>query len=150
MSISTTVSKSYSYTSKRIQIVTFQIVAELYILIIDSIIPHTSDEHGHRPRTLLPNAHLGHGAEGYYFCENGEHTLYSVGEEIGKVMLAHGKTKDATPTSFTEQECQIFFPNGTSLGSNSRCGADRARAIGWKPKKTTMDMLLSIKHEFKH
>jgi hypothetical protein len=40
-----------------------------------------------------------------------------------------------------------YFPNGTSLGTNSRCKAERARKLGWKPKKVTQDMLASVKDE---
>ncbi|KAF8962780.1 NAD-P-binding protein [Flammula alnicola] len=124
-------------------------VADLYIHIVDLIIPHSADIHGHRSRTPTPHTHFEHGASGFYFCENGEHTLRAVGEAIGKVMVALGKAKDATPIPFTDEELQKYFPDGTSLGSNSRCRADRAKSIGWKPKKTTKDLLASIKYEFK-
>lgn len=123
------------------------LVADLYILIIDYIVAHNPDRHN-RPRT--PNPKFEHGASGFYFGENGEHTLRSVSDVIGQTMVELGKAKDPTPTPFTDEEFCEYFPNGTSLGSNSRCRADRSRAIGWKAKKTTKDMLASIKHEFKH
>jgi len=125
-------------------------VTDLYILIIDNIIPYKSDSRAHPERPRTPTPHFQHGASGFYFGENGEHTLHSVGEAIGKVMVTLGKSKDPTPTPFTEEEIQKYFPKGTSLGTNSRCRADRSRGIGWKPRKTTKDMLASIKHEFKH
>jgi hypothetical protein len=33
------------------------------------------------------------------------------------------------------------------LGTNSRCKANRARTLGWKPKFTTEDMVRSTKGE---
>jgi hypothetical protein len=63
-------------------------------------------------------------------------------------MVVLGLSADATPTSFTKEEEEKYFPNGTSLGTNSRCRADRARAIGWEPVMTTEDMLESIRDEF--
>ncbi|KAF9565241.1 NAD(P)-binding protein [Agrocybe pediades] len=126
-----------------------QDVTDLYILIVDSVVPHRSHSHGHSEKLVAPPP-LEHGAAGFYFAENGEHTLYSVGEAIGKVMVSLKKCKEYTPTPFTEEETRKYFPDGTSLGTNSRCRADRAKAIGWKPRKTTKDMLASIKQEFKH
>ncbi|KAF8149869.1 hypothetical protein B0H34DRAFT_785168 [Crassisporium funariophilum] len=106
---------------------------------------HIGEEAHHKPGP--PNPLFGHGVSGFYFCENGEHTLHSVGEAIGKAMVALGKAKDPTPTSFTTEELAKYFPNGTGLGSNSRCRADRSRGLGWKPVKTTQDMLASVQHE---
>lgn len=125
-------------------------MVDLYVVIIDSIVPHRSDTHAHPHRAITPHPDLAHGPSGFYFGENGEHTLYDVGLAIGKVMVSLGKSKEATPTPFTERETEKYFPNGTSLGTNSRCRADRGRELGWKPKKTTKDMLASIKLEFKH
>lgn len=36
------------------------------------------------------NDEIGHGADGYYFAENGEHSLYEVAEAIGKAISAKG------------------------------------------------------------
>jgi hypothetical protein len=33
------------------------------------------------------------------------------------------------------------------LGSNSRCVANRSKAIGWNPEKSTQDLLASVKPE---
>jgi hypothetical protein len=92
------------------------------------------------------NPLFSHGASGFYFCENGEHELYHVGESIGKAMVALGKTTNPVPTPFTEQEYKKY-PGLSGLGTNSRCRADRSKAIGWKPKMETKDMLASIKQE---
>jgi hypothetical protein len=94
------------------------------------------------------NPLFAHGAAGFYFCENGEHELYDVGESIGKAMVALGKTTNPVPTPFTEQEYKKY--PGLSLaglGTNARCRADRSKAIGWKPKMETKDMLASIEQE---
>ena len=92
------------------------------------------------------NPLFGHGASGFYFCENGEHELYDVSASIGKAMVALGKTTNPVPTPFTEQENKKY-PGLSGLGTNARCRADRSKAIGWKPKLETKDMLASIKQE---
>lgn len=92
------------------------------------------------------NPLFAHGAAGFYFCENGEHELYDVGESIGKAMVALGKTTSPVPTPFTEQEYKKY-PGLSVLGTNARCRADRSKAIGWKPRMETKDMLASIKQE---
>jgi len=125
-------------------------VTDLYILIFDLIIPHDLNSLDHSNKLQEPNPHFEHGEAGFYFGENGEHTLYEVSETIGKIMVTLGESKESTPTSFSEEEIHKYFPKGTTLGGNSRCKADRSRAIGWKPKKMTKDMLASIKHEFRH
>jgi hypothetical protein len=69
-----------------------------------------------------------------------------VGEAIAKVLSDMGKGSP-TPTTFTAREVRKYFPNGTSLGSNSRCRAERGYQIGWQPSYVTQDMLSSIKEE---
>lgn len=120
-------------------------VADLFKLVVDSVISYDVD--GNKPRIL--NSAFSHGWSGFYFAENGEHTLCAVSEAIGKAMVDLRKAKNATPTTFTDDETQRLFPPGTIafLNSNARCRADRSKAIGWKPKKTTKDILVSIKEE---
>ncbi|OJT06574.1 hypothetical protein TRAPUB_2569 [Trametes pubescens] len=111
-------------------------VADLYITLFDSIVSN--------PDTT------GHGWEGFYFGENGEHSWYQISRAIGDALVALGISKDPEPTSFTTEELIKYFGSewmGNYSGSNSRCRADRGRAIGWKPKFTTEDMLKSIKPE---
>ena len=124
-------------------------MTDLYILIFDHILPHEVNSHDHSQRESEPNPHFEHSEAGFYFGENGEHTLYQVSETIGKILVNLGKAQDPTPTPFSEEEVRKYFPKGTTLGGNSRCRADRSRAIGWKPKRTTKDMLASIKQEFR-
>ncbi|KAJ7284906.1 hypothetical protein C8J57DRAFT_1289814 [Mycena rebaudengoi] len=109
-------------------------VAELYIHIFDLLSEPS------------PPPAFAHGRAGYYFAENGEHTLYAVGEAIAKVLSDMGKGSP-TPTTFTAREVRKYFPNGTSSGSNSRCRAERGYQIGWQPSYVTQDMLNSIKEE---
>ncbi|KAJ7034973.1 hypothetical protein C8F04DRAFT_1099651 [Mycena alexandri] len=109
-------------------------VADLYIHIFDLLAKGS-----HPPE-------FAHGRAGFYFAEHGEHTLHSVGEEIAEVLSDMGMGSP-TPTTFTEHETRLYFPGGTSLGSNSRCRADRGHRIGWRPFRKTRDMLDSIEAE---
>ncbi len=65
------------------------LVGDLYITIFDA---------------ALANRHIGHGREGYYFGENGEHTLYDVGKGIGLALVELGRTITAEPTTFTPED----------------------------------------------
>ncbi|KAI9061683.1 NAD-P-binding protein [Trametes sanguinea] len=93
---------------------------------------------------------IGHGKEGYYFAENGEHRLYDVAKQIGQVLKDFGLADTEEPSTFTQEELDKYFAGSDSLGSNSRCRAERSRSIGWKPSKTTEDMLASIKLEIQY
>ncbi|KAJ6523495.1 hypothetical protein DFH09DRAFT_1096607 [Mycena vulgaris] len=90
---------------------------------------------------------IGHGRAGFYFGAGGEHSLYDVGKAIGAALVALGRSKSEEPTTFTQAELEKYFQGSTYLGSNSRCRATRALSTGWKPAKTTSDMLASIKLE---
>ncbi|KAF8066914.1 NAD(P)-binding protein [Lyophyllum atratum] len=96
---------------------------------------------------IKTNPATAHGRDGFYFGENGEHTLYEVGKAMSEYLVAIGKGKSGEPTTFTQQELDKYFEGSPYLGSNSRCRANRSRAIGWKPVKTTVDMLASVKAE---
>jgi len=89
---------------------------------------------------------LGHGREGFYFGENGEHQLLHISEAIGRALVKTGKASDPSVTPFTDEECKKFF-GGKYLGSNSRARAERSRSIGWNPTRTTEDLLASIEPE---
>lgn len=123
-------------------------VTDLYILLVDLLIPHDVG-----PEHISPNINdpaFAHGVSGYYFAENGEHTLYSISETIGSILVDMKKTSDPRPRPLSEAEAKKYFPDGgTMTGANARCKGDRSRAIGWKPKKGTKDMLASIRQEFR-
>ncbi|KAF4596514.1 hypothetical protein EYR38_007901 [Pleurotus pulmonarius] len=90
---------------------------------------------------------LGHGTDGYYFGESGEHSLYDVGKAVAEVLVDLGIGQSREPTTFTKDEIDKYFGGSDYLGSNSRCRADHARSLGWNPKKSTADMLASIRAE---
>ncbi|KAE9407773.1 NAD(P)-binding protein [Gymnopus androsaceus JB14] len=113
-------------------------LADLYNLLFDAV--------------LSPSANPGHGREGYYFGANEEHTFYQLGEAISEAMLKLDKGSGGAPTSFTKEEFDknpIMAYMSYYLGSNSRCRANRSRALGWTPKNTTKDMLAGIYAETK-
>jgi len=94
----------------------------------------------------LSDSNLPHGREGYYICENGEYRLYDLAKAYSQALYDLGKGKSPDPTPFTDEEAQKYF-GGSWLGSNSRCRAERARTLGWKPTKTTKDLLESVRPE---
>ena len=92
----------------------------------------------------------GHGWEGFYFVENGEHTWYQISKAIGEALVEFGIADDAEPTPFSVEELVKYFGAeewGWYGGTNSRCRANRGRAIGWKPKHTPEDLLKSVHTE---
>ncbi|GBE86890.1 NAD(P)-binding protein [Sparassis latifolia] len=111
-------------------------VADLYIVLYDAIV-------------VSPEK-VGHGREGYYFAESGEHTWVDISRAIGAALVKLGITTSAEPTTFTTEELIKYFGSeaaGNYSGSNSRCRANRGRALGWKPVHSTADMIASIKPE---
>ncbi|KAJ7122484.1 NAD(P)-binding protein [Mycena crocata] len=111
-------------------------LADLYALLYDAI---------------MATPDTGHGRNGFYFGASGEHTLYEVGRAIGSALLALGKSSsaDPEPTTFTREEENVYPRVYASLGSNTRCRPTRSRSLGWKPVKTTGDMLASVQSEMK-
>ncbi|KAF8968166.1 hypothetical protein BDZ97DRAFT_1801302 [Flammula alnicola] len=107
-------------------------VADLYVVLYNSI---------------QKDPTTGHGREGIYFGESGEHTLYEVGKAIGEALVELGKSDNPEPSTFSKEEIDKYFQGSTYLGTNSRCRANRSRSIGWKPIKTKKDFLASIKPE---
>ncbi len=108
-------------------------VADLYIVLFDSIVSNPEK--------------IGHGWEGFYFGENGEHSWYQISKAIGDALVHFGIATESDPTPFTAEELVKYFGSekrGYSYGSNSRCRANRSRSIGWKPKYLTEDMIRSI------
>ncbi|KAG6868177.1 hypothetical protein C0993_006613 [Termitomyces sp. T159_Od127] len=110
-------------------------LADLYLVLYDSIKKNPTG--------------TGHGREGYYFGENGTHSLYEVGKAIAMALIELGKGTNPEPTPFTKEETDKYFGEYTSpgFGCNSRAAANRSRSIGWRPKYTTKDLLASIKAE---
>ncbi|GJE97532.1 NAD(P)-binding protein [Phanerochaete sordida] len=112
-------------------------VADLYILLLDTISTRGADA-------------VDHGARGCYFAENGEHTAYDIARAIGAAMVALGRANDAEPTAYTDAELELYFGSvemGKLWGLNVRCRAAHARALGWAPRYSTQDMLASVQGE---
>ncbi|PPQ67531.1 hypothetical protein CVT25_006072 [Psilocybe cyanescens] len=113
------------------------VVADLYIVLFNSI---------------RVDASTGHGREGIYFGENGEHRMYQVAKAIAEALVTLGRSDNPEPSSFTKEETdkysvvKIHYLDNIR-DNNSRCRGNRSRVIGWKPVKTTEDFLASIKPE---
>ena len=52
---------------------------------------------------------VGHGREGYYFGENGEHSWYDISKEIGRTMVLQGLTDNDEPITFSNEELAKYF-----------------------------------------
>ena len=76
------------------------------------------------------------GAEGYYFCESGEHVWGEVSQWI--VTEAHKQEllKTNEVKSLSKEEADECTPHGSAMwGCNSRAHAKRARELlRWQPK----------------
>jgi len=79
-------------------------VADLYLVLFNSI---------------KTNSATGHGREGIYFGENGEHTMYEVGKFIGDALVALGKSDSSEPTTFTKEEIRKYFKASHGTINNS-------------------------------
>jgi len=101
-------------------------LADLYMILYDAI---------------MANEETAHGRVGLYFAENGAYELREISAIIARVLFEHGKGASPTPTAFTAEE---IGPLGILIGSNTKCTASRARALGWRPTKSTRAMLDSM------
>ncbi|KAG6915857.1 hypothetical protein DXG01_009564 [Tephrocybe rancida] len=70
------------------------VVADLYTVLYNSI---------------KTNSATGHGREGFYFGENGEHTLYDIGKAVSEALVELGKSKSPEPTPFSKDEIDKYF-----------------------------------------
>lgn len=68
----------------------------MYIILYDAIVAKGADN-------------VDHGIRGYYFGENGEHQWYDISKEIGRAMVELGLSKDAEPTTFSDEELVKYF-----------------------------------------
>ncbi|TFK99908.1 NAD-P-binding protein [Pterulicium gracile] len=84
-----------------------------------------------------------HGREGYYFGENGHYLTYDLCKAVAVELAARGIGHD-TPTAFTEEEYKKDFIISV-VGTNARCKASRAKALGWNPKYGNEDLFASVK-----
>ena len=58
---------------------------------------------------------LGHGREGFYFAENGEHSWYAISKEIARVLVEKGIGASDEPTSFTADELVQYWGSEVRL-----------------------------------
>ena len=58
---------------------------------------------------------VGHGREGYYFGENGEHSWLSISQAIGEALVSLGVSTDPEPTVFTDEELIKYFGSLVSI-----------------------------------
>lgn len=64
--------------------------ANLYLILFDAVLANPEK--------------VGHGREGYFFVENGEHTWYDLSKAIGGPFVKAGLSKDSEPTTLTDEE----------------------------------------------
>ncbi|KAF8623651.1 hypothetical protein AX17_007350 [Amanita inopinata Kibby_2008] len=96
----------------------------------------------------IRNPDAGHGRDGIYFARADEYQWSDLSKAVAQALYDLGKGKSPEPTKFTQEELESYFGFVQRfLGCNSRSSAKRALSTGWNPKKTTKDMLASIKAE---
>ncbi|THU82132.1 NAD-binding protein [Dendrothele bispora CBS 962.96] len=111
-------------------------LADLYNVLLDSALTSQNPQ--------FP----GHGREGIYNAVNGEHNFHQLAEVISQALVSLGLGEDPSSLTFSAEEEQKFFgPFAQFFGTNSRCLATRAKSLGWKPVKTTKELLASVKPE---
>ena len=71
-----------------------RIVSDLYLLIFNA---------------AVTKSEIGYGINGYYFGENGEHSLYVVGKAIAETLVKLGIGSSPEPTTFTKQEIDKYL-----------------------------------------
>ncbi|KAF9257289.1 NAD-P-binding protein [Marasmius fiardii PR-910] len=92
-----------------------------------------------------------HGKEGTFFLNSDEHEHHDLYERLSQALFDLGKVKSPVPTSYSKQEAQKIFGEFEGLlTSDVRCVSNRARKLGWKPTKTTKDMLDCVPREVEH
>lgn len=91
-----------------------------------------------------------HGAEGYFFAENGEYRLGDADAQIGKVLFQKGLIGSPEPVTLSEDELKKYTGGSTYLGTNSRARAVRSRRIGWSPKFGNEDFFKSLEADVEY
>ncbi|KAL0566424.1 hypothetical protein V5O48_015590 [Marasmius crinis-equi] len=116
-------------------------VADLFVLLFTSILKDSNK--------------IPHGKEGYFFAGADEHKNVQEYSEVAKTLFDLGKVKSAELTPLTGEEAKEFFGDYAALylaalGGNARCVSNRAKKLGWRPKRTTKDFIGSIKDEIEY
>ncbi|KAH6887096.1 NAD dependent epimerase/dehydratase family protein [Thelonectria olida] len=75
----------------------------------------------------------------YWFCENGEElSWHEIAAEIGRVLHQAGRIDSAEAKTIPQVNYRDLFgeeATEVTLGSNSRCRANRLRKLGWEPRE---------------
>jgi len=108
-------------------------LADLYIIIFDSIRSGTNKVHGR---------------EGFYFSENGELNWYAMAKAIAVALHEIGKAPSSEPEPYRPEEIAAAGL-AKYMGCNARNVANRSKALGWKPKHSTEDFTKDIDREAK-
>src|SRR4051812_9053136 len=78
--------------------------------------------------------------EGYYFCEDGEHTWGDFPKRITGILYAKGTIKSPDLEGMTAEGASKFHPWGSDfVGRNTRSRAKRLRKLSWMPKMGNVD-----------
>ena len=80
------------------------------------------------------------GADGYYFCENGEHVWGEVSQWVASEAKKQGLIETDDVESLSPEKANELTPWGAALwGANSRARAKRARTVlKWEPKGASL------------
>ena len=74
------------------------------------------------------------GRNGYYFVETGESSFMDDAKELAEVLHEKGLFESTQVDALDEATVAKFWSMGPKFwGSNSRCRAERLRALGWTP-----------------
>lgn len=65
---------------------------------------------------------IGHGTDGYYIGENGEHMLYAVSRAIGEALVALGKASTDKVTTFSPEELDKYFGGVSAVSFSCSMG----------------------------
>jgi nucleoside-diphosphate-sugar epimerase len=88
------------------------------------------------------------GKEGYYFAENGSHSLYELTQAITKSMYKKKYLKTDKIIKLTYEEMEKYMgPFIAGFTSNSISIAERSRNIGWSPKHPDNEIFDTIDEE---
>lgn len=65
---------------------------------------------------IAPNPEkVGHGREGYYIGENGEHSWLQISQRIGEELYARGISQSPEPTPFSHDELVALLGSDVRL-----------------------------------
>ncbi|KAF9002129.1 NAD(P)-binding protein [Cyathus striatus] len=97
--------------------------------------------------SIANDPNTAHGADGYYFAENGEGTALAIASMIGEALFKHGKVSTPDPVPLSQDEVIKYFKATSLVGSTCKCRGIRSRSLGWRATKGTGDILDSIKSD---